>query len=285
MGSRASSRKRRWTRDTHSPTKYRVSRRPSPTPSTPIALGARSVGHFCLPPHYALDVLVRDYLQIIWGIRGTGAQVIGGRELLIQPNQVAIYFPGQEHRVYSKANPWEFRWWTMDGPIAESIASEFQLVPGVYDATPPPLRLFRALEKAIRNPTPDGERTASAIAYQLLCCAAAGAPPTIRGTCVEKVLRAVNTQWKDPNFSVKVLAGELGIHRSRLSREFRRVVGAPLMAYVLRLRIQEAYSLLRATDRPVNEIALRCGFTDAAYFSRVMRQKFKAPPSQLRRTH
>lgn len=257
--------------------------RPSPAPTIPIALGARSVGCYRVAPDYRDVVAVKPFVQVFWGVRGAGALIINGRERRLRPNQVALYFPGHKHQVYAKDEPWEYRWWTMDGPLAESIVSAFGLVPGVFEAAPPPLDLFRKLEKAILNPTPAGERKASLLAYQLLIQAAAGAKPATAGTGVEQALAAAHQQWRNPNFSVKALADELGLHRSQLSREFRRVMGVPLMEYVLRLRLQAALSLLRATDEPICDIAPRCGFQDPDYFARLIRRKFRAAPSQIRR--
>jgi len=257
--------------------------RPSPTPTIPIALGARSVGHYRVIPGHRDSVRVKYFVQIFWGVRGTGALMISGREHLLRPNQVALYFPGHKHEVFAKAESWEYRWWTMDGPLAESIVSEFGLLPGVFDATPPPEDLFLQLGKAILNPTPNGERRASLLAYNLLNQAAAGAHPAPSGTQVERALAVAHQRWSNPNFSIKELANELGIHRSQLSREFRRVMGVPLMEYVLRLRLQEALSLLKATDEPIWEIAHRCGFQDSDYFARLIRRKFHASPSQIRK--
>jgi len=248
-----------------------------------MALGARSVGHYRITPGYHEAAAVKFFVQIFWGVRGMGNLAISGREHVLKPNQVALYFPGHKHQVSAKDGNWEYRWWTMDGPLAESIVSEFGLVPGAFDSTPPPVDLFRRLEKAILDPTPGGERTAGILAYQLLVCAAAGARPAISGTHVAQTVAAAHRQWNNPHFSIKALANELGLHRSQLSREFRRVMGMPLMDYIMRLRLQEALSLLKATDDPICEIAPRCGFLDPDYFARLIRRKFHASPSQIRR--
>lgn len=248
-----------------------------------MALGARSVGHYRVTAAYRENPAVKLFVQIFWGVRGTGALVIGGREHVLPPNRVAVYFPGQQHQVRGRDRFWEYRWWTMDGPLAESIVSAFGLVPGVFDSGAPPVDLFHRLEKAILNPTPAGERKASILAYQLLTRAAAGARPTGSGTYAAQAVAAAHRQWPNPNFSIKGLADELGLHRSQLSREFRRVMGIPLMDYIMRLRLQEALSLLKATEQPVAEITARCGFQDPDYFARLIRRKFHASPTQLRR--
>lgn len=267
------------------PTKpwVRVFCRPTPAPSIPLALGARSIGQYRVLPGFQDPVRVKDFVQIYWGVRGVGAFVIHGRERLLGPNQVALYFPGYCHRIYAKNEPWEYWWVAVDGPMAESIVSALGLLPNVYDAPPVPRELFSQLEKAIFIPTPAGERRASILAFELLNRAAAGARPRPVGTQVEKALATVHQEWNSPNFSIKVLANRLGTHRVQLSREFRRLLGIPIQEYVMRLRLQEALSLLRATDESVAGVARHCGFLDPNYFARLIRRKFGASPGQLRR--
>jgi len=54
-------------------------------------------------------------------------------------------------------------------------------------------------------------------------------------------------------------------------------------AYINQLRIQQAFSLLRHTSLSIAEIASRCGYTDADYFSRVIRRTTGYSPLQFRK--
>jgi len=260
----------------------RLRYRPSREPTITLGLGARSVGHYRVPPGWSESPVIKHFVQVFWGVAGTGTLVIGNREFSLAPGQIALYFPGHKHQVSARMEPWEYRWWTMDGTLAESIASGFGLVPAVFDAGPAPVRLFDALEKAILDPTPEGERSASILAYELLSRAAAGKPAATPGN-VEQAVAAIHREWSNPDFSVKALADRLGIHRSLLSRSFRRAMGISMMEYVMRLRLQESLSLLKQTTLPVAEIAPRCGFLDPDYFARLLRRKFHASPTDVRR--
>jgi transcriptional regulator GlxA family with amidase domain len=179
--------------------------------------------------------------------------------------------------------PWEHRFFTVDGPLAEPIAAAFGLVPGVYDASPPPVRLFAALFKLLSAPTPANERRAAEIGFQMLSIAAAGVRPGAGYSRIEEALAVLHREWPNPDFSVKATAARVGRHRSALTREFKRTVGVSLMEYLMRLRLQEAIALLKGTAEPVAAIARRCGFRDPNYFTRLLTPKLHASPQKIRR--
>ncbi|MGH8023900.1 MAG: helix-turn-helix domain-containing protein, partial [Limisphaerales bacterium] len=52
--------------------------------------------------------------------------------------------------------------------------------------------------------------------------------------------------------------------------------------YLLELRLVRARSLLAETDLSIKEIALKTGFEDELYFSRLFRQKLNVTPTQWR---
>ena len=52
--------------------------------------------------------------------------------------------------------------------------------------------------------------------------------------------------------------------------------------YLLDVRIRHASSMLRDSTLNVTEIALRCGFDDSNYFSRIFRKYTGHSPSEFR---
>ncbi len=77
---------------------------------------------------------------------------------------------------------------------------------------------------------------------------------------------------------VEAIAARLGLSRRSLERLFaRHGQRSPARAY-LEVRLKRAQQLLRQTRMPVVEVALACGFTSAAHFSRVYRAAFGKPP-------
>ena len=71
-------------------------------------------------------------------------------------------------------------------------------------------------------------------------------------------------------------------HPVHLARTFRTVHECTIGDYVRRLRVERAAALLRATRRPLLDIALECGFAGAAQFSRSFRAVHATTPTAWR---
>lgn len=78
------------------------------------------------------------------------------------------------------------------------------------------------------------------------------------------------------------LAKELGCSPGYLSHSFRLLYGVPLNHYIRSLRLEYARRLLNSGECNIAEIAERCGFRDASYFSRRFRERFGISPGKLR---
>jgi len=88
----------------------------------------------------------------------------------------------------------------------------------------------------------------------------------------------------DPAHEVTLeqLASIAGRHPVHLARTFRTVHECTIGDYVRRLRVERAAALLRATRRPLLDIALECGFAGAAQFSRSFRAVHATTPTAWR---
>lgn len=77
-------------------------------------------------------------------------------------------------------------------------------------------------------------------------------------------------------------AQELGVSPTHLNRIVKAASGLTAHAYIARKRIDEARRDLVFTDRPAQEIALRLGFADPAYFSRAFLRETGHTPRAYR---
>ncbi|MBQ8126904.1 MAG: tetratricopeptide repeat protein [Prevotella sp.] len=83
---------------------------------------------------------------------------------------------------------------------------------------------------------------------------------------------------------METIAGEMAISRAQMNRKLLALTGQNASTYIMRLRLARAKRLLKGDPTmPVGDVALRCGFDDVAYFSRVFKQTFEMTPSQYRR--
>jgi len=86
-----------------------------------------------------------------------------------------------------------------------------------------------------------------------------------------------------PGLSADEVAAAAGISGRQLSRVFA-AVGMSVPEHILARRLELAHSILAApTAENVADVAARCGFTSASYFSHVFRQHFGLRASELRR--
>jgi transcriptional regulator GlxA family with amidase domain len=94
-------------------------------------------------------------------------------------------------------------------------------------------------------------------------------------------------EWLSKHFSVKNPVEEV-IKRSKLSertfkRRFVAATGITPIAYVQRLRIEDAKRRLERTDAPVDEISWKVGYEDGAFFRRLFRRTTGLAPGAYRK--
>ncbi|RFU49574.1 helix-turn-helix domain-containing protein [Paraburkholderia sp. DHOC27] len=84
----------------------------------------------------------------------------------------------------------------------------------------------------------------------------------------------------DPDLSVNGIAAELNMSASALTRALK-TAGLSPMRYAWTLRLEQAARLLSGTAKHpvrVKEVAYRCGFSDAAHFSRAFKARYGMSP-------
>jgi len=77
----------------------------------------------------------------------------------------------------------------------------------------------------------------------------------------------------------------VGLSRRQLERLFRQYLDAMPSKYYLGLRLMKARTQLQRTSKSVLQIGLACGFSSAAHFSNVYRDRFGVTPREERRNY
>jgi AraC family transcriptional regulator len=83
--------------------------------------------------------------------------------------------------------------------------------------------------------------------------------------------------------SLAELAGAVGLSVSQFARRFKVSTGTAPHQYLLGLRVDAAARLLRASSRPIADIAASCGFSHQEHLTRVLRARLGTTPAALRR--
>jgi PAS domain S-box-containing protein len=98
------------------------------------------------------------------------------------------------------------------------------------------------------------------------------------GGLVERIRRSPGEPHR-----VSSLARRAGLSERQLQRRFRQLFGVGVKEFILRARIQAAAGALRASDVPIAEVALDCGFYDQSAFTRQFRRRTGLTPQRYRR--
>ncbi len=260
--------------------------RPDTTGFPDIALPVyqRSIGHVFREGHrWEHNPDGRNFVELYWCIRGEGEVEIVGRKFRFSEEQVFYYLPYEPHSLRSVGVPWEYRWITFDGPGAKDFMLSYHFPRTCFHAGKCPEELFLEQEQLLREMSHFAWREMVAVICRILARAGGMTnQSTPQGRLVTDMIRICQEEFNDPGLNINTLAERLGMCRSSLLRAFREEMHMPPSDYLMKLRLQNAFSLLRDHRFTLGEVAARSGFADPAYFSRFIRKKFGVPPSALR---
>lgn len=96
-------------------------------------------------------------------------------------------------------------------------------------------------------------------------------------------INEINENFSDININISALCQKNGISEAGLRRKFHQIYSCSPKEYLLKLKLDKAISLLAENTQTVSEIATLCGFSDEKYFSRIIKQRFGASPSALKK--
>ena len=92
----------------------------------------------------------------------------------------------------------------------------------------------------------------------------------------------VASNMKIRKITIDLIAEEMCMSRSQLSRRLTALTGESPNLFITRIRMEKAQRKLKDTDMTIKEIAYECGFEESNYFIRVFRQMYDMTPQQFR---
>ena len=98
---------------------------------------------------------------------------------------------------------------------------------------------------------------------------------------IKTVLSFIHEHYSEKIY-VKDLASLLNLNEQYFCRFFRRAVGESPISYLNGYRIRRAVDLLSATDLPITDVCLECGFHNFGNFLREFRSQTGTTPLQYR---
>ncbi|UEG51671.1 response regulator [Mucilaginibacter daejeonensis] len=102
---------------------------------------------------------------------------------------------------------------------------------------------------------------------------------------LQKCISIVEKHITDANFSIKVLASEIGMSHSNLYRKVKSMSGYTVNGFIRLIRLRKAAELLIDTEYNINEVAIETGFNNAKYFRMQFVKLFNMTPSDFAKRH
>jgi len=99
-----------------------------------------------------------------------------------------------------------------------------------------------------------------------------------------KLSNILEKRYADPELTVEDLVEELNTSRTSLHLNLKRILHKSATELLNEYRLKKALIMLE-NDMPINEIAFRCGYRDANYFSRVFKKHYQCSPQQYKVEH
>ncbi|MEL7150093.1 MAG: AraC family transcriptional regulator [Pseudomonadota bacterium] len=236
-----------------------------------------------------------DRPVLIWFTRGQGRLTVAGRNTGYGPHNL-LFLPKQTMHGF-----------TTMGPVLGSVVFLPDEPSLDWPAEPMHLRIHEAqqqreltglIEAMQRETTVSEEHANRALTYHAGLLSVwlarigdiyASLPNTGSATrldtaahrLAEAFTALVERDFRNPA-GVQHYAGLLGVTPTHLSRVCRKVAGRPALDILTDRRHFEARRLLRDTNIQIAEVARKCGFTSAAYFTRAFRARSGQSPSEFR---
>ncbi|HEX3628029.1 MAG TPA: AraC family transcriptional regulator [Verrucomicrobiae bacterium] len=247
------------------------------------------------PKDYAFDWQrgrILDEYALIYISSGSGKfETNSNFSTPIEAGHAFLLFPGVWHRYTPDQEVgWHEHWIAFDGEIVRSwLRHRFisKKSPVVSISTENALlAIFSRIMQAIRENRPALQQILGGATSGLigLLYSSQQAQPVIdvqNATVIERAITRIQNEV-ERDLDMKLLAQELGVSYSRFRHRFTVHTGLSPHQYLLELRFVRARKLLAETELPIKEIAIRTGFEDVLYFSRVFRQRLNSTPSQWR---
>ncbi|WP_306910922.1 AraC family transcriptional regulator [Rhizobium mesoamericanum] len=223
-------------------------------------------------------------------IGGAGNLRYENRQLRVKEGETLLVLVPHNHRYWLEdGDRWEFFWISMNGEEALRIHRSILAVTGPILKLQP--KTIEHLADCSLRLITGGETPglASAIAYEAAMALyddVFGSHPVFSEEyrTMQHVIDYIMANLERP-LPVEDLARVAGLSRAHFSRMFAANEGLPPAEFVLQKRLKRAVTLLTKTaNMPVKEVAIRSGFEDANYFSKVFRRVYGTNPTEFRTT-
>lgn len=253
--------------------------------------GALRIGHVLARPasEARMDVEAPGANVLAFPLRGVFARhPTPRRELVATANHVVAFPADQAYRVSFPGGIGDevlVLQWTTEALEARlpGAASRFAAMAASNDLLDPAQMVgLSVLGRRLARGEADLLEVESRAAALLRSCLRSGAEPPASSRAIEDVKQAMALA-PERKWTLSGLADVARMSPYHLAHVFRREVGLPVYAYLLRLRLAQSLPAVVDSDAGITAIALDAGFASHSHYTLHFRTLFGVTPAALRR--
>ena len=235
-----------------------------------------------------------DWNQIVRCGRGAGEILIDGNTIALSENDFVLIPAHYPYEIHATSEPWETNWIVFGGEACPKLLADLNLAkPTVLSATDNtiPRWLFTNIYTSVNSDHVFGQQIASGYVYNLILwfkqTLLLGEMNKLRKNSQQILSMAV--RYIEENVSrdvtLKEVCENIGVSQQHMCRIFKEHMEVHFTEYVTRIRLNMAMELILNTELPMSEIAERCGFRSASYFSTVFGRYERMTPNNYRKQY
>ncbi|MDR0375459.1 MAG: AraC family ligand binding domain-containing protein [Treponema sp.] len=228
--------------------------------------------------------------QMVYVTEGQGTFRCEEKTFAVRPGNVMLLLPEIKHQYRPDFETgWHEYWVGFNGGYFKQLLAQgiiprekFFFDTGLHDGI---AALFGQIFDEIRNQRPLYQFKACAGILSLLSEILAHDRRRDQPNYYQKIVERAKSFMKKNIFgaiNIALISDNVGMSASRLNDIFKAYTGMAVYQYYIHLKINEALIILEEEDASIQNVALRLGFEDPCYFSRLFKNKVGVAPSKWR---
>ncbi len=102
---------------------------------------------------------------------------------------------------------------------------------------------------------------------------------------LDKTRETIEKHFSNPDFTVEMLASEIGLCRVHLHRKLKQMTNYSATEFIRMIRLKKASEMLKYDQFSVDEIAYQVGFNSHSYFSKSFKRHYKMTPKEYKQRY
>lgn len=252
----------------------------------------QSMGHFRCNSKYCVDRKDYNSMLLVYTISGEGELKYFGQSYTLVPGTVFLIDCMNAHcyKTKRKDKSWEFLWIHFSGGESRNytkyIYSNEGPVYTVQENSIIPLSICK-IHKLYRSGNISADILSSCIIVEMLTELMLKSSPTTfqhenYSDVVKNAIKYIEMHFYMP-VTIEELAEKMCMSKYYFARLFKKSTGYSPYEYLIVTRLNYSKELLKTTEMPISEIALKSGFGSPSHYIKVFKQKEGLTPLAFRR--